>query len=142
MKDGRTHLAHKAEHAVDLDTGALVAVTLQGADVGDTTSLVATARRRRANRWRRAVASATPAALAEIVADRGYHSNQTLIDLATRSACAPTSPSPIAAAGTGRKAPEAQARSTAIAGASRRRARAAADAAPRGVRRALVRARL
>ena len=38
MKDGRTHLAHKAEHAVDLDSGALVAVTLQGADVGDTTS--------------------------------------------------------------------------------------------------------
>ena len=32
MKDGRTHLAHKAEHAVDLETGALVAVTLQDAD--------------------------------------------------------------------------------------------------------------
>src|SRR5215510_8505296 len=30
MKDGRTHLAHKAEHAVDLDSGALVAVTLGG----------------------------------------------------------------------------------------------------------------
>ena len=36
MKDGRTHLAHKAEHAVDLETGAIVAVTLQGADEGDT----------------------------------------------------------------------------------------------------------
>ena len=43
MKDGRIHLAHKAEHAVDLDTGALVAVTVHGADVGDTTSLVETA---------------------------------------------------------------------------------------------------
>lgn len=43
MKDGRTHLAHKAEHAVDLDTGALLAVTVQGADVGDTRSLVETA---------------------------------------------------------------------------------------------------
>jgi transposase len=32
MKDGRTHVAHKAEHAVDLDTGAIVAVTVQGAD--------------------------------------------------------------------------------------------------------------
>src|SRR5229473_2561756 len=42
MKDGRTHLAHKAEHAVDLDTGAVVAVTLQGADQGDTTTLDAT----------------------------------------------------------------------------------------------------
>ena len=39
MKDGRTHLAHKAEHAVDLDTGAVVAVTLQEADQGDTTTL-------------------------------------------------------------------------------------------------------
>src|ERR1700683_1082999 len=39
MKDGRTHLAHKAEHAVDLDTGAVVAVTLQGADLGDTVTL-------------------------------------------------------------------------------------------------------
>ena len=34
MKDVRTHLAHKAEHAVDLDSGAVVAVTLQGADKG------------------------------------------------------------------------------------------------------------
>src|ERR1700674_4613057 len=41
-KDGRTHLAHKAEHAVDLDTGAVVAVTLEGADQGDTTTLDAT----------------------------------------------------------------------------------------------------
>ena len=41
-KDGRTHLAHKAEHAVDLDTGAVVAVTLQGADLGDTVTLDAT----------------------------------------------------------------------------------------------------
>lgn len=39
MKDGRTHQAHKAEHAVDLDTGAVVAVTLQEADKGDTTTL-------------------------------------------------------------------------------------------------------
>ena len=43
MKDGRTHLAHKAEHAVDLETGAMVAVTLQGADQGDTTTIVETA---------------------------------------------------------------------------------------------------
>src|SRR5467141_5268868 len=43
MKDGRTHLAHKAEHAVDLETGAIVTVTLQGADQGDTTTIVETA---------------------------------------------------------------------------------------------------
>ena len=37
MKDGSTHMAHKAEHAVDLSSGALLAVTLQAADQGDTT---------------------------------------------------------------------------------------------------------
>src|SRR6266404_2488458 len=42
MKDGRTHLAHKAEHAVDLKTGAVLAVTLQEADQGDTTTVVET----------------------------------------------------------------------------------------------------
>src|SRR5207247_2281720 len=45
MKDGRTHLAHKAEHAVDLSSGALLAVTLQGANVGDTTTIQADAER-------------------------------------------------------------------------------------------------
>jgi transposase len=39
MKDGRTHLAHKAEHAVDMETGAIVAVTLHGADEGDTKTI-------------------------------------------------------------------------------------------------------
>src|SRR5262249_48282794 len=39
MKDGRTHLAHKAEHAIDLETGAIVGVSVQGADTGDTTTI-------------------------------------------------------------------------------------------------------
>jgi transposase len=82
MKDGRTHLAHKAEHAVDLDSSALVAVTLQGADVGDTTSLVETAIAAAEQVEAAHAASATPAQLTEIIADKGYHSNQTMIDLA------------------------------------------------------------
>jgi len=39
MKDGSTHLAHKAEHAVDMETGAVLAVTLQEADQGDTATV-------------------------------------------------------------------------------------------------------
>ena len=39
MKDGRTHLAHKAEQVVDADSGAIVAVTIQGADLGDTSTI-------------------------------------------------------------------------------------------------------
>ena len=80
MKDGRTHLAHKAEHAIDLESGAMVAVTLQGADVGDTSSFVETAII--AAEQIEAVHAACPERqLTEIVADRGYHSNQMLIDL-------------------------------------------------------------
>jgi transposase len=81
MKDGRTHLAHKAEHAVDLDSGAVVAVTLRGADVGDTRSLAETARVA-ADQVEAAQAAGTNAAgLTEIVADRGYHSNDAMVDL-------------------------------------------------------------
>ena len=42
MKDGRTRLAHKAGHAVDLQTGAVVSVTVQDAAAGDTTTMVVT----------------------------------------------------------------------------------------------------
>jgi transposase len=81
MKDGRTHLAHKAEHAVDLETGAIVAVTLQGADLGDTTTIIETAIAA-AEQIEDAQAAVTePQALDEVIADKGYHSNQTMVDL-------------------------------------------------------------
>jgi transposase len=83
MKDGRTHLAHKAEHAVDMDTGAIVGVTVQGADQGDTTTIADTVTT--AAEELEAVAAATDgetAVIEEVVADKGYHSNQVLVDLA------------------------------------------------------------
>jgi transposase len=83
MKDGRTHLAHKAEHAVDLETGAIVGVTVQGADQGDTTTIADTVTE--AAEELEAVATATDehtAVIDEVVADKGYHSNQVLVDLA------------------------------------------------------------
>jgi len=76
LKDGRTPLAHKVEHAVDLDTGALVAVTLHGADVGDTTSLLATTLT--AAEQLATVHASVPTAL---IGDRGYHSNDSLLTL-------------------------------------------------------------
>ena len=42
VKDGRTRLAHKAEHAVDIETGAVVGVTVQDADAGDTQTMIET----------------------------------------------------------------------------------------------------
>jgi transposase len=81
MKDGRTHLAHKAEHAIDLDSGALVAVTVQGADLGDTASLVETAIATAEQVEAAHAARPELAPLTELIADKGYHSNQTMIDL-------------------------------------------------------------
>lgn len=78
MKDGRTHLAHKAEHAVDLETGAVVAVTVQGADQGDTTTSVDTLIEA-AEQIETVVADSEGPA--EVVADKGYHSNQVMVDL-------------------------------------------------------------
>lgn len=84
MKDGRTHLAHKAEHAVDLDTGAVVAVTLQGADQGDTTTLDATLSEagmavaeqvgREAELRPHEAPQVNVAGIEETVTDKGYHS--------------------------------------------------------------------
>lgn len=42
LKDGRTRLAHKPEHVVDLDTGAVVAAEMHAADRGDTATLPGT----------------------------------------------------------------------------------------------------
>ena len=81
MKDGRTHLAHKAEHAVDLESGAMVAVTVQGADQGDTTTIVETAITAAEQVEDAQAEVQAPQPLEEIIADKGYHSNQTMIDL-------------------------------------------------------------
>jgi transposase len=79
MKDGRTHLAHKAEHAVDLETGAVVAVTVQPADKGDTETIKETLIEAAEN-----VEKAKPQTevVKELVTDKGYHSNALLEDLA------------------------------------------------------------
>jgi transposase len=76
MKDGRTHLAHKAEHAVDLESGAVVAVTLQAADLGDTTTVHETLKQAQAN-----AELINERGVEEAVLDKGYHSGEVLIDL-------------------------------------------------------------
>jgi transposase len=97
MKDGRTHLAHKAEHAVDLETGALLAVTVQSATAGDTNTLPETLAQ--CGEHIREVASEAgseesarmnPEGPAELVLDKGYHSNDSMVllkDIQVRSYC-------------------------------------------------------
>ena len=83
MKDGRTHLAHKAEHAVDLATEAIVAVTLQPADRGDGDSIeqtldVTVESLAAVGSDERADKHLSEHVLAETVTDKGYHSNRTM----------------------------------------------------------------
>ena len=85
MKDGRTRMAYTAEHAVDLETGVVVGVTVQDASAGDTTTMVQTV-----------VTAAVQVeavlraggGVAGVVADKGGHSNERMVavsDLGLRS---------------------------------------------------------
>ena len=78
MKDGRTHLAHKFEHAVDLETGVIVGATVQPADSGDTTTMIETLITAAEQ-----VEAVLPESegIQEVVADKGYHSTERIMDL-------------------------------------------------------------
>jgi transposase len=88
MKDGSTHLAHKAEHAVDMDTGTVLAVTLQEADLGDTTTVKETLAEAgtavaeligwEANTRPAEKPQVNLGGVEEVVADKGYHSGPVL----------------------------------------------------------------
>ena len=88
LKDGRTALAYKAENAVDMETGAIVAVTTHGGAAADTATVEATVIEAGA-----AVAELVTAeppegqyqvhsgGVEEVVADKGYHSNEVAVGL-------------------------------------------------------------
>jgi transposase len=81
MKDGSTHLAHKAEHAVDMDSGAIVAVTLQAADTGDTTTIETTVEETFESLLDVRDQDCEVQLPREVVADKGYHSNDVCMEL-------------------------------------------------------------
>ena len=78
MKDGRTHLAYKAEHAVDLDSGLVLAAGIHPADTGDTATLVDTVLRTQVN----LVRAGLDIDVAEVVAGKGYHKAEVLAECA------------------------------------------------------------
>lgn len=78
MKDGTTHLAYKAEHAVDLETEAIVAATVTSADRGDGATGAETLIVAQVN----LIQSGNHAAVQELVADKGYHDNRLLAQCA------------------------------------------------------------
>jgi transposase len=80
LKDGRTHMAYKPEHAVDLDTGVVVAAVLHSADQGDTTTIEGTLTAAETN-LAQVSAAPTKQEPSELVADKGYHSRAILKNL-------------------------------------------------------------
>src|SRR5215207_8878210 len=76
MKDGTTHLAYKAEHAVDLDSGLVLAAAVHPADQGDQATLVDSLLRTQVN----LVRAGSAAEVEEAVADKGYHKAETLAE--------------------------------------------------------------
>jgi transposase len=82
LKDGRTELAYKAENAVDMETGAIVAVTTHGGAAADTATVEMTVLDA-AVEVAGLIAEVTPEGeykvhadgVEEVVADKGYHSN-------------------------------------------------------------------
>jgi len=86
MKDGTTHLAHKAEHAVDMDGGVILAVNVCDAVVGDTRTICDTMNQASENlraikEDERVSGKVSDAWARETVADKGYHGNDTMRDL-------------------------------------------------------------
>ena len=85
MKDGRTHLAHKQEHAVDMDTGAVVAVTIKGGAAADTKTVEDTleAASQNLEEAKEKTDETTAKRMCErieaTVLDKGYHSNEVLM---------------------------------------------------------------
>jgi len=77
MKDGSTHLAHKTENAVDLDTGVVVGVTVQPADKGDTATIIETLIT--AAEQLEAVLPESKG-IEELVTDKGYYSTERIVD--------------------------------------------------------------
>jgi transposase len=74
MKDGRTHLAYKAEHAVDLDSGLLLSVEVMPATASDPSTVVD----RAMDAELKLQAAGSEQTVDEVVADKGYHKAQTL----------------------------------------------------------------
>ena len=90
LKDGRTALAYKAEQAVDMQSGAIVAVTTHGGAAADTETIQQTVCEAGAavaelipEKTPDGECQVHPEGVGEVVADKGYHSNDALRELRT-----------------------------------------------------------
>jgi transposase len=95
LKDGRTRLAYKAEHVVDMDSGVVIAAEIHDGDQGDTATVVESVEAARKNVERAKERpdegrsddeppAATSPKTISLVADKGYHKAELLKDLKNR----------------------------------------------------------
>jgi transposase len=89
LKDGRTALAYKAENAVDMETGAIVAVTTHSGAAADTTTVLETVIEAGIavadlldEKMSAGKSGVHPEGVQEVVADKGYHSNEVMVGMA------------------------------------------------------------
>lgn len=75
MKDGRTHLAYKAEHVVDLKTDLVLAAVVYEANRGDADTLAESVIQAQKN----IIHADSPANIHDVAADKGYHAAETLV---------------------------------------------------------------
>ena len=75
MKDGRTHLAYKTEHAIDVDTDIVLAAGVYKADESDTATLSETLVQAQAH----TVLAGSESGIKDVLADKGYHSTENLL---------------------------------------------------------------
>ncbi len=76
MKDGRTHLAYKAENTVDLDTDMVLSADVYHADHADNDTVTISVVHAQKN----LLEADSEESIDELVADKGYHKAQTLSD--------------------------------------------------------------
>ena len=81
MKDGRYHLKYKAENAIDLETEIIVAAEVYHSNQGDTNTIEDTVNSAKTNLRE----AETGCELKEVVADKGYHGEETLDQLQNES---------------------------------------------------------
>ena len=77
MKDGRTHLAYKAEHTIDLETELILAAEVYPANEADAATIGPSISTAQSN----VIAAESEANIEEGVADKGYYKNETLAEL-------------------------------------------------------------
>jgi hypothetical protein len=90
MKDGTTDLAYKAEHVVDLESNLILGAEIYHANEADTQTLEDSVQQAQTNLRE----AGSQAQIEEVVADKGYHANETITEISQHTPCRTYIPEP------------------------------------------------